>query len=125
MKIKIIDLLNIIANGEEVPKKIKYRDKIWEYASTVLGRGYQHYSECWQDWKTLQSEVYLEECLNDEVEIIEEPKKIEKAKIKFFEETGEAILSPRIEEYNENNFKELKRVTDELIEEINKLKEND
>ena len=70
---KIIDLLVKIANGEEVPKKIRYRDNIWEYTSTILGKGYQYYSECYQEWKTLQNQVYLEECLNDEVEIIEEP----------------------------------------------------
>ena len=29
--IKVIDLLNKIANGEDVPKKIKWRDKIWDY----------------------------------------------------------------------------------------------
>ena len=31
MKIKIIDLLNKIANKEQVPEKIKYENKIWEY----------------------------------------------------------------------------------------------
>ena len=28
---KVIDLLNKIANGEEVPKKIKYDGSIYEY----------------------------------------------------------------------------------------------
>ena len=28
---KIIELLNKIANGEEVPKRIKYINSIWEY----------------------------------------------------------------------------------------------
>ena len=28
---KIIDLLNMIANGEEMPKRIKYKDDILEY----------------------------------------------------------------------------------------------
>lgn len=32
---KIIDLLNKIANGEEVPKKIKYAGIIWEYDNTT------------------------------------------------------------------------------------------
>ena len=78
MKIKVIDLLDKIAKQEEMPKKIKYRDYVWEYTSTILGKGYQYYNEYYQEWKTLQSQVYLEECLNDYVEIIEEPKKIEK-----------------------------------------------
>ena len=75
---KIIDLLNKIANSEEVPNKIKYRNKIWEYTSTVKGKGYQYYSILYSEWRTLQNLVYLEECLNDEVEIFGEPKKIEK-----------------------------------------------
>lgn len=33
--IKIIDLLNKIANGEEVPKKIRYINLIWEYDDEV------------------------------------------------------------------------------------------
>lgn len=85
MKIKIIDLFNKIANGEEIPKKVIYRDKIWKYTSTVLGKGYQYYSASYGEWKTLQSQVYLEECLNDEVEIIEEPEdRIERA-VEFLE----------------------------------------
>ena len=67
MKIKIIDLLIKIANGEEIPKKIKYRDNIWEYISTIMGTGYQYYSTFLETWQTLESQVYLEECLNDEV----------------------------------------------------------
>lgn len=73
---KIIDLLVKRANGEEMPKKIKYRDRIWEYTSTVKGKGYQYYSKGYEEWKTLQNQVYLEECLNEEAEIIEEDKKI-------------------------------------------------
>ena len=33
--IKIIDLLNKIANGEDVPKKIKFRDDIYEFDIVV------------------------------------------------------------------------------------------
>lgn len=110
MKIKIIDLLVKMANGEKLPKKIKYRDNIWEYISTIMGTGYQYYSECYQEWKTLQNQVYLEECLNDEVEIIEEPKKIEKLKAKYTSQVGKLELANKI---------------NELIDEINNLKEND
>lgn len=64
---KIIDLLNKIANGEEVPKKIKIKDEIWVYDDDI-------------DYKANDDRGYLfevhirlnEEDLNEEVEIIEE-----------------------------------------------------
>ena len=125
---KIIDLLVKIANNEKIPKKIEYRDRIWEYTSTILGKGYQYYSECYQEWKTLQNQVYLEECLNDEVEIIEEQKKIEKLEpIRGSDLTdltnknmvlrNNALIKLCKTLINMNNK------TNELIEEINKLKE--
>lgn len=111
MKIKVIDLLNKMANKKEVPKKIKYRDKIWEYTSTIKGTGYQYYSNIYKEWKTLQNQVYLEECLNDEVEIVEENKKIE-----------HCIGFQHFANYDDY-IEHLRIKTDELIDEINKLKE--
>ena len=75
---KVIDLLNKIANGEEVPSKIKWNDFIYEkskYNATPMG--YYHRTnggiKLW----------FLNDIndLNDEVEIIEEDKNIEKIKI--------------------------------------------
>ena len=69
---KVIDLLNKIANGEEIPNRIKYQNKIYHYK----GDDYSTFDE--EDW--LFSENYtnkttwLDEFLNDEVEIIEEDK---------------------------------------------------
>ena len=80
---KIIELLNRIANDEDIPKKIKYRDKIWEYQSTIMGKCYQYYSSFCEDWRRLEDEIILEECLNDEVEIIEEKKEIEEFKTNY------------------------------------------
>lgn len=115
---KIIDLLNRIANGEEVPNKIKYRNKIWEYTSTVKGKGYQYYSILYSEWRTLQNLVYLEECLNDEVEIFGEPKKIEKIPLPSFDEFKKMSAEERYvitaKEYD---------LLNELIDEINNLKE--
>ncbi len=70
---KVIDLLNKIANGEEVPKKIKYNDKIWRLASNgtyFIGSdyGYDFWLEHGED--KFENEPFT---LNDEVEIIEEP----------------------------------------------------
>ena len=67
---KIIDLLNKIANGEEVPKKIKIKDEIWIYDEI--------------DYRASDDRGYLFEVhtrtncqdLNEEIEILEEEKKI-------------------------------------------------
>lgn len=124
MKIKMIDLFVKMANGEEIPKKIKYSNKIWEYTTTVKGKGYQYYSILHGDWKTLQNQVYLEECLNDEVEIIEEDKKIE---YPILHKTAPNIITgdemPNWRYLIDKNFEYLNKTINELIDEISNLKE--
>ena len=68
---KIIDLLNKIANGEEVPKKIKYENRILyledeaeEYEPT-----FNYYDK---DGNNPLFEGWIGQYLNDEVEIIED-----------------------------------------------------
>ena len=73
---KVIDLLNKIANGEEVPEKIKYNDKIWRLASDrtyFIGSDYGY-----DFWVAHGDDKFEDEVitLNDEVEILEEPKGI-------------------------------------------------
>ena len=77
---KVIDLLNKIANGEEVPEKIKYDTKEMKYdhnKQDYLG----YYSNGNGEWLF---QYLFDRCrntehfINDEVEIIEEDKKIEK-----------------------------------------------
>lgn len=107
MKIKIIDLLVKMANNEEVPKKIKYQDELWEY------------NEYYGDYE--KNNTYLfeylfdfeatDEFINDEVEIIKEPKKIKKCK------NYEDFLD--IDDY----VRHLRNKINELIDEINKMKE--
>lgn len=75
MKIKIIDLLNRIADGEELPKKIKYDSK------TYCIDDFEHFYIN-DDNKGLFEEIFYTyndyDSLNEKVEIIEEDKKIEK-----------------------------------------------
>ena len=71
---KIIDLLNKIANGEEVPEKIKVNRYIYTYAPYI-----DYINE---DNNYLMDIIEINQNdLNDEVEIIEEDKKIEKINI--------------------------------------------
>ena len=77
---KLIDLLNKIANGEEVPKKIRFNDIEWEYNKPQYERvDKKDRSNLWTG--------YNFRILDDEVEIIEEEKKIPE-KLKWHEENG-------------------------------------
>lgn len=76
-KLRVIDLLNKIANGEEIPKKIKYNNETFTIREEKDDYANQNH------WFT--DRVCLLD-LNKEVEIIEEDKKIEKI-------TDEAFLS--------------------------------
>lgn len=121
MKIKMIDLLNKIANGEEVPKKIRFRDDIWKF------------DKCVKDYMNEDSNEYLfanifgletESALNCEVEIIEEPKKIEYPilhKTAPSETTGDQM--PNWRKLIDVNFEHLNKTIYQLIDEINNLKE--
>ena len=89
MKIKIIDLLVKIANREEVPKKIKWENIIYAYSE--YDKDYLEYPFSDEEYKGLfdMRDNILTQFLNDEVEIIEDPKKIpEKLKI---EDDGNTI----------------------------------
>lgn len=84
MKIRIIDLLNMINKGEEVPKKIKYEKHIYEYEEGT--HDWSYYIQDNATIKFLLTDVFNSDdnilsILNDEVEIIEENKNIEKIKL--------------------------------------------
>ena len=65
---KIIDLLNKIANGE-IPKKIKYDNRFYTFNEKEDNYYEDEYCSINWDYVSLH-------CLNDEVEILEEEKKI-------------------------------------------------
>ena len=96
---KIIDLLNKIANGEEVPKKIKYNNNIWNYKEGIM--------EYISDDTCFALSNFEFDVLNDEVEILEEEKKIPEklgecayvdGEIAYSWSKSEAILKTRINE---------------------------
>ena len=112
MKIKIIDLLIKIAK-EEAPKKIKIQNEIWIFEDII-----QDYSD---GRKHLFSYYMLNEYkpkfLNDEVEIIEEEKEIEKLGKKFTLEGNTSELTK-----SDWQFSVISQKINELVDEINKLK---
>ena len=111
---KIIDLLNKIANGEEVPEKIKVHNT--EYHKCILKTGidYKIYSD---DFYYLSNDICKAGfSLNDEVEIIEEEKKIPE-KIEIYKDEKDYY-------FIDNHCKKIYIIGDEInfmVEEFNQL----
>ena len=112
---KVIDLLTKIANGEEVPKKIRFNNIEWN-------RVYGEKNVCYID--EYDSDFFLcffrnnlDFTLNDEVEIIEEDKKIEKIK--------QLCEYPNTDTYECWNTREeiLVKKINEIIDKINKMED--
>lgn len=79
---KIIDLLNKIANGEEVPKKIRFNNIEW---NKVYGeKNVCYINEYDSDFFLYFFRKNLDFTLNDEVEIIEEEKEIKHINIQYW-----------------------------------------
>ena len=122
MKIKIIDLLNKIANDEEVPEKIKYKDNVYYLGKNIVDlHAYQtEGSNTTRKLSLIIDNEYLN--LNDYVEIIEEPKKIEKIK-----SNGDEFYSDYIDTWISKNKTDaycefLMNKINELIDVVNELK---
>lgn len=125
-EITIIEIINKIANREEVPQKIKYIDKIYIYTEEN------------QDYLDIEDEFYLlgytfsnlrkRDFINDKVEILEEyeDKYIEElenypdiSNWKYSYGIDRALLEQS--EFNEKVFNRL----NELAKEVNKLRKED
>ena len=108
MKITIYELLGLVKDGK-APKKIKNEDEIWE----------EEYYSC-KNGRILLGDLFfnykIQIFINAEVEIIEEPKKIEKLELESGEIDDKEFLAKYI---THNRYK-----INELIDEINDLKEN-
>lgn len=112
MKITIYELLGLIKDGK-APKKIAYNSVKLEYAEGNEDY-YSYYGRGLFEYKFTTCNDFL----NDEVEIIEEPKKIEKIPLPSFDEFKRMSAEERYvitaKEYD---------LLDKLIDEINNLKE--
>ena len=109
---KVIDLLNKIANSEEVPKKIQIYSDIFVFDNSNCV--YEH-----EETRTNLLSIYNGNILNYEARIIEEEKKIENLdiyncfKVMGIDKTG------RLDE----NFTDISNKINEIIDYINKEKE--
>ena len=126
MKIKIIDLLNKIANGEEVPKKILLNGIIFEYQGDDYLYKDKDKKEHWLFSVSYTDKyMWLENFLKAEAEIIEETKKIEKISWSEKESLAGNLVASKKQEILARRTEKLKSSLNELIDEINNLKEND
>ena len=117
MKITIYELLGLIKD-DKAPAKIKYENSIYELSL----EDDDYYSEDEMRWFT--NELNCLRILNDEVEIIEDPKKIEKIEIYEGEEGHYFFNKQHRKVYV--NCAEIDFMVDkfnELIDEVNKLNE--
>lgn len=111
---KIIDLLVKISQGEKMPKKIKYEGYVWEYDK--VAKDYyrndidEEYIYLFQDLFKKETGLFI----NNEVEIIEEDKKI--IRLEFEEGNIEDKLF--LARYITHNRAKI----NELIDVVNKLK---
>lgn len=122
MKITIYELLELIKD-DKAPKKIKLRNEIYEYKSNIEN-DFIDYAGTEKETGAvfyLSSYIgndYINNIFTDEVEIIEEDKKIEKLNLPSFEEFKNMSVAERYvvtaKEYD---------VLNELIDEVNKMKE--
>ena len=122
---KIIDLLNKIANGEEVPKKIQvYSDIfVFDYLNCV----YEH-----EETRTNLLSIYNGNILNYEVRIKEDKpfnKRVEEIYNRYIDyiyseedKKIEKLREPFLQEETLNYIKLLKSKINEIIDYINKEK---
>lgn len=115
---KIIDLLNKIAKGEEVPKKIKYDNYEWVYIDDEY-MSHKLQETLFADY--IEGNYCVIECLNDEVEVIEE-KEIEKLEDYF---RGEIWTNDIGQKRLDNNFDTFASKINELIDVINDMRDKE
>lgn len=129
---KLIDLFNKIANGEEVPKEIKIDGIEYKIVNPAYPYMYKDNSG-----NELEDNIhYITRFLDKEVEIIEEPKEIEKLEKRVISENYmiENKNAPEEEKWKlvrnliYNNSKDtqfVKEKINELIDVVNELKKRD
>ena len=125
MKITMYELLGLVKDGK-APKKIKYSSCIMIY--DVDENNYRTPEKDYYD-ADVKTYKYLTDCidlftdLNDYVEIIEEPKKTEKISWSEKESLAGELTANEKQNILARRTEKLKSSLNELIDEINNLKE--
>lgn len=122
MKITIYELIGLVKD-DKAPKKIRYNNEIWKYDDECKTYDNDDYDK--DLLEKLFYESYILDFINNEVEIIEDPKKIKKLNTNIinanrydFDKNKEMTISNIAAD-----FLSISEVVNELIDEI--IKEND
>ena len=123
-KIKIIDLLCLISNGEEVPKRIKISDNCYHFDIDDS----DYYNDA-DNKATLMENIYLHNAyvwLNKETEILDEEDKdiplIPDDELFLMQQNGADI---RGFEYLDYNFKVLQEKINQVVKEFNEYRKEE
>ena len=121
---KIIDLLNKIANGEEAPKKIKWEDTIYGYSD--CDKDYLEFPFSEEEYRGLfdMKDSVLTQYLNDKVEILDDEEDDNDIPLISDDELWniEHINLYGVDRNNaiDYNFKVLKEKINQVVEEMNR-----
>lgn len=111
---KVIDLLNKIANGEDVPEKIKYENYIYWYVKNL-----KDYYNAQVEYRSylISYKYHNTDFLNDEVEIIEDTPKEDKK----MEKLGAFNIKKFYDDYPETAqfILEMFKKQEEIIDKVN------
>ena len=126
MKITIYELLGLVKNGK-APKKIKYDGDIYILESDAIYEFFTYktidYDKFNTDGKRIGKALFLDNCymhLYDEVEILNEAKEDKIQKIYHFKTS---LIENEVEIFITKNLNQMVDKFNELIDEINNLKE--
>jgi len=116
---KIIDLLNKIANGEDVPEKIKLTCG-YEYEYKTDELGFLDYIRVNTGNHLFGEDYVLDEAnINKEIEILEDNKKIEK--LEFAHTTYYCEEAKEFYEVFDANLRDVKDKINEIIDKLNEM----
>ena len=131
-EITIYELLGLIKD-DKAPKKIKYDNKKY-----ILGNGNYYYRISYGIGKIFTNDYNIFLCLNDKVEILEEDKDIELLDVALLSQSDNWLWCPskddfakdiELNSYIISNIREntlnFQRKLNEVIKEVNKLKDKD
>lgn len=108
---KVIELLNKIANKEEVPTPIRFRNDYYDFDDG------DYFNQQHRRW--IFNDNDISGILNEEIEIIEEDKKIKKLNIYHYFTSLGIDNTGRLDE----NLTDISNKINEIIDKINKMED--
>ena len=124
MKIKISDLVNKVINREEMPKEVLFNGNIYKWCNDIGDYRKDGWGSCLMIrdiFDNFDRYGSFYNMLFEDVEIIEEPKKIEKIKQLNNVAGSKELIELKDKQQINNHI--LKDKINELIDEINNLKD--